>query len=476
MLELSSRGGELREARLTMDISPDQSVSETISLPEGMREKCLDWYDHLEAWWVIEGEQGLGWWRKKHDELALEMRDVMHAVLLPGEFGRRVQQEAERAAGGLLLIGISAEDDQLDYLPLELLGHPRENDETRIVVWRCRAAPARRKPVLRLLAVRSAPRDVSLPQNEDQVTAIGAYLAPGEGPRIETDVLGNSTYEELAVAVRDFVPGVIHLVTHGTRTAFQFDSPPSHDLVEYGAFARYLGRIPSVTTVVSTACFSAQPPARGEDRAVCFASRVIELGVSAAVGMATKITPNAAQRFTEALYGELARARPITEAYAEAVLALRDMKEDDHLLWSVPVMYAKNSNVIPFPNRGYFDLLDRLEGLLEGIEGLRTQLAALSTISRGERIAEAGGLELDMAAIRDYFSDIADMEIAREPNAPGWPEKFRAASTRLDRLMRQVASAARQGETAEQLSSVLRITLDEIRDLVNAEFPIAAES
>jgi hypothetical protein len=154
MLELPSRGGELREARLTMDISPDQSVSETISLPEGMREKCLDWYDHLEAWWVIEGEQGLGWWLKKHDELALEIRDVMRAVLLPGEFGRRVQQEAERAAGGLLLIGISAEDDQLDYLPLELLGHPRENDETRIVVWRCRAAPARRKPVLRLLAVR----------------------------------------------------------------------------------------------------------------------------------------------------------------------------------------------------------------------------------------------------------------------------------------------------------------------------------
>src|SRR3984957_5581713 len=176
MLELSSRGGELREARLSMGISPDQSVSETISLPEGMREKCRDWYDHLEAWWVIEGEQSLGWWRKKHDQLALEMRDVMRTVLFPGEFGRRVQ-ESERAAGGLLLIGISAEDDQLDYLPLELLGQPCENEETRIVVWRRCAAPAPRRPVLRLLAVRSAPRDVSLPQNEDQVAGIGANLA-----------------------------------------------------------------------------------------------------------------------------------------------------------------------------------------------------------------------------------------------------------------------------------------------------------
>ena len=98
--------------------------------------------------------------------------------------------------------------------------------------------------------------------------------------------------------------------------------------------------------------------------------------------MVNKITPRAAQIFTRCLYTGLGAARPIAEAYAYAVLAVRNMREYDRLLWSIPVMYAKSSNVIPFPDQGYFDLLDRLESVVEGAEGLRRQLARLSAISR----------------------------------------------------------------------------------------------
>jgi hypothetical protein len=472
-LELSSRNGELQGAALTLGNSSADFISVPTRLPAGIQEKCLSWYRHLELKWEIRGDDGIKSWRRKNSELASEIKNVMRAALLPDEVAQLIKREMELNRNTLFLLGIYVDNDELDYMPVELLGQPDGDTEAQMVVWRCRAAPVQRKPVLRLLVARSAPSDVSLPQNEDEVSAIRGYIAAREGPGIKATILGNSTYEEFTLTTHDFNPGVIHLATHGTRTAFQFNSPPSHDPMEYSSFARYIGRRSSVTTVVSTACFSAQPSFPGESRGICFASEVIELGVSAAIGMATKITPNAAQKFTEALYTELANARSIVEAYAAAVLAVRDMREDDNLLWSVPVMYAKSSNVIPFPNRGYFELLDRLEGLLVGFEDLRSQLTRLPMIPRKDRIADASGLALDMAAIRQELSALEQTVILRDPNTVDWPERFHTASRRIDWLMPHVAGAVRQGQAAEQMSSMLTATLNEIEKLVTDEFPIA---
>src|SRR5205823_243080 len=146
---------------------------------------------------------------------------------------------------------------------------PDRETSTQVVVWRCHTAKIRRRPVPRFLAVRSAPVDVSLPQNEKEVCRVRTYLANHAGQRVSTKILPDSTYDEFTEMTRAFCPGVIHRAIHGTAEAFQFNSPPSNDLVEFGSLARFFGRQDSVTTVISTACFSAQPTVLGNEDSVC---------------------------------------------------------------------------------------------------------------------------------------------------------------------------------------------------------------
>ncbi len=134
--------------------------------------------------------------------------------------------------------------------------------------------------------------------------------------------------------------------------------------------------------------------------------------------------------------------------------------------------YSKNSNVIPFPDRRYFDLLNRLEGMVEGAEDLRRQLAQLPAMSRSDRIAGAGGLWLSMAAIRRGLQDFDAMELSGRPTPPLWRKKLNMARKRLDWQMGQVACSLKQGRAAEQMSSMLAATLDEIEQLIADQYPI----
>jgi hypothetical protein len=147
------------------------------------------------------------------------------------------------------------------------------------------------------------------------------------------------------------------------------------------------------------------------------------------------------------------------------------MREYDRPLWSIPVMYAKNSNVIPFPHQGYFDLLG-LESMAEGAEDLRLQLTQLPTMSQSDRIAGAGGLWLSMAAIRQGLQDFDTMELPGRPTPPVWHKKLKMARKRLDWQMSRVAYSLKQGQDAEQISSMLAATLDEIEQLVADQYPI----
>lgn len=474
-LDLSSPDGELREISLVLDDISEERFSAPTLLPADIWNKCYEWHQHLEAWWEIRGEAAVKVWRRKHGQIVDEIKGIISAALLPGKIRERLTEAVNVHSSRLFLLEICPDSEQLDSIPLELLGEPDRRRGAQMVVWRRQTGPIRRNPSLRLLITRSAPGDVSLPQNEDEVRAIGTYVASRRSPGVATELLSNSTYEDFVIATEDFSPGVIHLATHGTRKAFQFNSPPSHDPIGYDSLVRYFARHESVATVISTACFSAQPTTLGENRNICLASKLVEAGLSAAIGMTNKITPNAAKVFTEALYTELAKARPVVEAYAEAILAIRSMAEDDRLLWSVPVMYSKNGNVIPFPDQGYLDLLDSLQNTLEGIEDLRRRLNRLPMMSQGDRIAEAGGLSLDMAAIRQDLSDLEATELPGRPGTPAWRKRFRASSRRLDWFMNQVAGAVRQGQTAQQANSMLTVALDEVEQLIADRYAIAVD-
>jgi hypothetical protein len=220
---------------------------------------------------------------------------------------------------------------------------------------------------------------------------------------------------------------------------------------------------------VSTACLSARPVVICKKRGVCFASEVVDLGVPAAIGMANMVTPRTAQVFSECLYTELAAARPIVEAYAQAVLAIRSIREHDHLLWSVPVLYAKN-NIIPFPSQGYLDLLDRLQSMIEGVEGLRRRLPQLPAMPSGE----AGAICLDLEAIRQDLHELEMTEIHGRQDLTAWHEQVEAQREQLDWLMPQVTSALHQGRGVEQMGWLLNI-FDEVERLVADQYPIVVQ-
>lgn len=465
---LSSPDGELLEASLTLDGVPGERATASARLTGDVLDKCREWHFYVESLWGMPGDKAIEVWRGKHREMAEETKRAVSAALLPGKAGGLLAEAVNSRSGGLLLLEVRADSKQVDSMPLELLGQPGREGGAQVVVWRSRAGSVVRSPSLRLLVARSAPVDVSLPQNEDEVRAIGTYVAGRGQQGIATEPLGNCTYEDFVIKIRDFRPGVVHLATHGTRDAFQFNSPPSNDPVGYDSLVRYFARRESVAAVVSTACFSAQPEIDGNKHHVCFAGRLVDVGLSAAIGMASKITPRAAKTFTEALYTEFSRGRTAVEAYAEAVLAVRGMTEYDHLLWSVPVLYSRSRNVIPFPDPGYLDQLDKWRSAQEGIEGLRRRLSRLPAMSRDTRIAAAGGLALDMAVIRQDLAGIGAGELPGSSRVPGWGEKLQAASGQLDWYMSQVAAAAGQGQAAPQASAMIATVLDEVEQLLIA--------
>ena len=471
-LELSSHAGELRQSVLDLRRTGGERVSAPAQLPSDIGDRCCDWYRHLQARSDL-GQEGLRFWNKKHRELTDAMAEIIRSAVLPEVLGELLIKEFERRPSQSLLIEICTDNEELDYLPFELLGHPGWGAGDKVVVWRCCGGRVDRKPVLRLLVVRSAPYNMSLPQNEEEVSAIATMYIHSEGRNgVETRVLSNSTYEDFTSISRDFRPGVIHLAAHGTLDSFQFHSPPLNDPVKYDSLARYFGRSSSVTAVVSTACFSAHPAIRGEERHVCFTSELIKLGVPAAIGMASKITPWAAHVFCAHLYTALGEMRPIVEAYAEAVLAIRNMREEDNLLWSVPVMYAMSSNVIPFPHRGYFKLLAQMQNMVERIESVRRQLSRIPVMSRSDQIAEANGLSLDVTAIIEDLSDLEHLELPDGSATGIWHERLQAARTQLDWFNRQTVYGLRQGNGAEQMSSALAAAFSEVERLVSEHYPV----
>jgi hypothetical protein len=254
--------------------------------------------------------------------------------------------------------------------------------------------------------------------------------------------------------------------------SFQFHSPPYNDPMKYDLVARYFERSHSVTAVISTACFSAHPVIRGEKRGICFTNELNRLGVPAAIGMASKISPWAAQVFCERLYTELGRMQPMIGAYAEAVLAIRHMREEDKLLWSVPVMCAMSSNVIPFPDRGYFMLLAEMQELVDRIENVRRRMNRIPEMSRGDRIVEANGLSIDVAAIVKNLSELGMLEPSEDSDTAVWHEKLGAARTQLAWFKSQTVNGLRRGNSAEQMSSALDDTFIEVEQLISERYPV----
>ena len=165
----------------------------------------------------------------------------------------------------------------------------------------------------------------------------------------------------------------------------------------------------------------------------------------------------------------------MVQAYASAILAIKEMDYYDRLLWSVPVLYA-NGNVAPLPTQDYMDLLDRVEGMIQCAETLQRYLARIHMIPQGRRKSVAHDINLQMAAIRQDLKDIAHADVVGVRDPSSWHRRLDAQRERVHGQMSQVRALLDQGVRDEwqltQTASSLASTLEEVGGLVTDHYPI----
>jgi len=312
-----------------------------------------------------------------------------------------------------------------------------------------------------------------LANNAREVQLVLDHIQARRAPKIIPHTIWDSTYAEFLKGLED-QPGIIHLALHGFTPGFKFRAGDTDEPVKYSVLAAHLNELNSLSAVIATACFSAQPPLSQPER-LCFARRLVALGVPAAVGMVGGITPRAAKVFSDSMYSELTAGQPMVQAYVSAILAIREMESYDRLLWSVPVLYA-NGNVAPLPTQDYLDLVDRVEGMIQCTETLQRYLARIHMIPQGRRKSVAHDIDLQMAAIRQDLKDIAQADVVGVRDPSSWHRRLDAQRELVQGQMSQVRALLDQGVGDEwqltQTASLLASTLEKVGGLVTDHYPI----
>lgn len=153
--------------------------------------------------------------------------------------------------------------------------------------------------------------------------------APPQSIDVNIRLLPSTTVEDLAAAITEFDPSVVHFIAHGQQIEKQpviiltcpsateigkSEADPCGPLRLAQAMRRKdgTGKLPPV--VVLNACHT------GEHNAeyVPFAAALVREGIPVALGMAGEVADAASRAFTKAFYQSLIDGRPLAESAAEA--------------------------------------------------------------------------------------------------------------------------------------------------------------
>ncbi|WP_053800782.1 CHAT domain-containing protein [Streptomyces rimosus] len=206
-------------------------------------------------------------------------------------------------------------------------------------------APVCVTPPLRVLGVISRPTDLPALQSERERDEITQALQ-----RVSTDVavdwLRGDSWQELAEAVRDRAPHVLHFVGHGgfdPETESGYLELSAEDGTAMHVSGTDLGRLihdsPQLRLVVLNACESATSGAEGVFSST--AAKIMREGVPAVVAMQYEITDPAALAFASSFYTGMARGRPVDRAMTLARESVK-MTLPGSLEWATPVLFLRS--------------------------------------------------------------------------------------------------------------------------------------
>ena len=284
------------------------------------------------------------------NELISPIREALLRAV-PEPMRRRMATEGAGQTRNLITIELTLLDSGLEKYPWELIADPSSlcGGATDIIVWRSIQfpfdPPVRKRWTNNLLITGTAAMLRVTPFIHDELAwiknelndyhDIQVFCHPGVTPNIRR-------------LLKEHHPVVFHLVAHATSSSIQFQARPGPTLKELQIDPRFvatdLGRS-GVWMAVFNCCDSATSPSY--DRRPP-AYEIAERSGAATIGMAGLIQPYIGGLFATTFYRCLARGFSAVQAYHEAICCIRD-HDTYSTMWSIPVMYATTTNVIPFP-------------------------------------------------------------------------------------------------------------------------------
>lgn len=298
--------------------------------------------------------------------------------LLKNDDVRQSCQETLRLArqpGNTVLFQIRLDADavELARYPWELLHDSNRHisrvnsiQMVRYITHNEATTPLHINPPIRLLYVRSRPRVLYTPINEQEYQSVQQSLQPLiEEAFLDVKYIHNCSYDAFICAVQEYKPHILHFDGHGEFGCYckrckkiysplkkkcnvcdlPLDTPKGHlafeqvedsvDWINSDKIASIFDA--SLRLAVLSACRSSV--VRSETLFNGVAPSLIRSGVPAVVGTQLPVSFHAANKFSEGFYASLSRYEPVPVAVASGRQRLINSEE-----WFIPVLYLRSAD------------------------------------------------------------------------------------------------------------------------------------
>ena len=339
--------------------------------------------------------------------LAVSLQKLLLQAV-PESVHQRLAATGAGEARRLAAVELKLLDSRLEGYPWELIADPAalRASAAGVTVWRSVLSPP--KPAYKawtsnlLLTGTATPLRIT-PSIEDELTWIKSELNGCGSLRVYHSA---GIPSDLGPLMAQHPPAAFHLVAHetgrGPRSRTGCGLTLTDLNISAGLLASELRRAGAWLAVFSCCDSAAMLP--GSSRPPVY--DIAERSGAAVIGMAGPIQPYPSGLFATALYHCLATGVSAVHAYHEAVYRIRNC-DPYSTMWSIPVMYARTSNVVPFPvndkariRLGFVQIQLHAEALDHELQ----ELARATFPNSGEWALRTAIPMLRTDCIRDYLS------------------------------------------------------------------------
>jgi hypothetical protein len=430
-LKIAIRDGRIYSARLTPNEQPDTN---NCLFPED--DQLLDYTTALAITHGLTARPDA----EKRQRIRDLRRPLCVSLLkaVPKAVRERIAEAARTRQ--LVAIEISLIDEALEKYPWELIGEPGVicRSARRVAVWRKPVSQGERPQPKRwqnsILLTGSASMRHASPYIEQELAAIELELRSAAIEVHSNSQLVPNALEPLLEGER---PRAFHLAAHGTSESLQLQGRPGPTLEELDIDPKFVGAAlgdSDVVVGVFSCCNSAAVPYGG---GLPGAYHIAKLAEASVVGMSSIIHPYVAIIFAQGFYACLAAGGSALQAYHQGITRIRNHKIYSSM-WSVPVMYSRDADVIPFPvgdeARARLSY-QHIQSELEVLDGELAELAQMNFRDPAEWFEHTSTPAIRMECISSFLPGLAAISCRNVIDAAQDEEEVRRAQEDLQHAL-----------------------------------------